>query len=148
MAYPYYPQQPYPQMPYNQANYNAYSPQPMMEPMTVNRGQTGLLGRAVSSVEEAKAVPSDLNGNPMYFPDLAHNAIHMKVFNPQTGAGDFYTFQLNRGETSTASRPMSAAKQVKYALADDVEAIRTEVAGIRDDMNRMMFSNQEAVTDD
>lgn len=116
MAYPYnnYPMQGYPMPTYpGQA-------QPMMESM--RQPQPTLLGRAVSDIAEARAVPSDLNGQPMFFPDLSHNAVHMKVFNPQTGAGDFYTFTLQQNGPQAAQKAVQrpAAAQARYAMADDV----------------------------
>lgn len=108
-----------------------------------------LLGRAVSDIAEARAVPSDLNGQPMFFPDLSHNAIHMKVFNPQTGAGDFYTFTLSQPAAQAAQKPVQrpAAAQVRYALAEDVEAIQGQIQGIRDDVSRLMGKAQEVTGD-
>lgn len=53
-----------------------------------------LLGRPVSSREEFLAVPTDLYGNPMYFPDLRDGVIYYKRLNPNTGEselGAFYT---------------------------------------------------------
>ena len=93
MAYPYYSMPVYPGQ-----------TQPMMDNLAQLRQnqQPMLLGRAVSDETEARAVPSDLSGQPMFFPDLSHNAVHMKVFNPQTGGGDFYTFRLNQ----TVAQPM------------------------------------------
>lgn len=133
MAYPYnnYPMQGY-QMPVYPGQ-----PQPMMESM--RQSQPTLLGRAVSDIAEARAVPSDLNGQPMFFPDLSHNAVHMKVFNPQTGAGDFYTFVLQQ-PGAQASKPVQrpAAAQARYALAEDVEALQGQIQGIRDDVSRLM----------
>lgn len=100
-----------------------------MEQMRQNQIQQPiLLGRAVSDIAEARAVPSDLNGQPMFFPDLSHNQIHMKVFNPSTGAGDFYTFTL-QNNAQAAQKPVQrpAAAQVRYALADDVEALQNQI---------------------
>ena len=138
MAYPYgqYPMQGY-QMP-------AYpgQPQPMMDGMRQSAApQTPmLLGRAVSDIAEARAVPSDLGGQPMFFPDLSHNAVHMKVFNPQTGAGDFYTFVLQQTGPQAAQKAVQrpAAAQQRYALAEDLEALQGQIQGIRDDVSRLM----------
>lgn len=127
--------------------------QPMMDnlaqlrqqQMQPQQQQPMLLGRAVSDIAEARAVPSDLSGQPMFFPDLSHNAIHMKVFNPQTGAGDFYTFNLAQPASQAAQKPVQrpAAAQVRYALAEDVEAIQGQIQGIRDDVSRLMGRDPE-----
>ncbi len=144
-AYPYY--QPAMQ-PVYQPMYPGQQP-PMMDNLaqlrqqgqmqSMQAQQPMLLGRAVSDVAEARAVPSDLNGQPMFFPDLSHNAIHMKIFNPQTGAGDFYTFNLAQPAQAEA-KPMQrpAAAQQRYALAEDVDALRSEISTIRSDMAQMI----------
>lgn len=147
MPYPYY--QPAVQ-PMYQPMYQAQQP-PMMDNLAQLRQQGQmqgmqaqqpvLLGRAVSDVAEARAVPSDLNGQPMFFPDLSHNAIHMKIFNPQTGAGDFYTFNLAQpaqAEAKPMQRPAIAQQQARYALAEDVDALRNEISTIRGDMTQLM----------
>ena len=135
-----------------------YQPQqPMMDNLAQLRQnqmqpQNTLLGRVVSDVAEARAVPSDLNGQPMFFPDLAHNAIHMKVFNPATGVGDFYTFQLvqngQQGAQKAVQRP--AAAQVRYATEEDVQALQGQITGIREDLNKVLAKpqQQEAMSDD
>lgn len=113
--------------------------------------QPCLLGRAVSSVEEARAVPSDLSGLPMFFPDLSHNQIHMKIFNPNTGAGDFYTFFLpppqnqQSAQAAQIALQQPAAAQMRYALADDVDAMRGEIQAIRADVNRTMQEVRRSV---
>lgn len=146
----YYPMQGY-QMPVYPGQ-----AQPMMDSMAQMRQQQMqpqqqpiLLGRAVSDIAEARAVPSDLSGQPMFFPDLSHNAIHLKVFNPQTGAGDFYTFNLAQPAAAAAQKPVQrpAAAQVRYALAEDVEAIQGQIQGIRDDVSRLMGRDPEVKHD-
>lgn len=144
--------------------YNNYYPMPGYQPMYSGQAQMDmqsmrqnqmtppqqpmLLGRAVSDIAEARAVPSDLNGQPMFFPDLSHNAIHMKVFNPNTGAGDFYTFNLAQSGPQAAQKPVQrpAAAQVRYATADDVDMLQSQIQGLRDDVSRLM--GQEAHSDD
>lgn len=133
MAYNYYPMsgyQPMPVYPGQAQPMDATRPTQVQAPQ-----QPMLLGRAVSDIAEARAVPSDLSGQPMFFPDLAHNAVHMKVFNPQTGAGDFYTFTLPQAQAKAPARPAAA---VRYALADDVEAMQAQLQGLRDDVSRLM----------
>lgn len=134
MAYPYQ----YPMTGYQMPVYPG-QPQPMQDGMRQagQMQQPMLLGRAVSDIAEARAVPSDLSGQPMFFPDLSHNAVHMKVFNPQTGAGDFYTFSLPSA-TSQASKPIRPAAAQRYAMADDVEALQAQVQGLREDVSRLM----------
>ena len=43
--------------------------------------QTGLKGRLVSSLEEARATSIDFDGSIFYFPDLANKRIYTKQIN-------------------------------------------------------------------
>ena len=45
-----------------------------------NTPPTGLKGRPVSSIEEARAIAIDFDGVINYFPDLANNRIYTKQF--------------------------------------------------------------------
>ena len=67
--YNYYPQQ-QAQVPRQQMNYNFAQP-----PVT------GLKGRPVSSIEEARATSIDFDGSVFYFPDLANQRIYTKQIN-------------------------------------------------------------------
>lgn len=72
-------------------NYNNYYPQqtqvPQQQPiyqMPVYRQgppQTGLKGRLVTSLEEARATSIDFDGSVFYFPDLANKRIYTKQIN-------------------------------------------------------------------
>ena len=71
--YNYYPQQ-------NQVTQQ----QPMYQQAPVFRQgppQTGLKGRLVSSLEEARATSIDFDGSVFYFPDLANKRIYTKQIN-------------------------------------------------------------------
>lgn len=71
--YNYYPQQ----------NQVAQS-QPVYQQVPIYRQgppQTGLKGRLVSSLEEARATSIDFDGSVFYFPDLANKRIYTKQIN-------------------------------------------------------------------
>ena len=71
------------------SNYNYYPQQSQVAqqpsyPMTSYRQgppQTGLKGRLVSSLEEARATSIDFDGSVFYFPDLANKRIYTKQIN-------------------------------------------------------------------
>lgn len=112
MPYQYVPQQPY----YQQM----YQPQqmPQIQPAQAPVSQNpGLLGRIVTSKEEALGVPVDFNGSPMFFPDLAHGLIYVKQFNPGTGSSDIREFRISEEKQPEA--------QV-FATAADLDALREE----------------------
>lgn len=72
-------------------NYNNYYPQqtqvtqqqPMYQMPVYRQGppQTGLKGRLVTSLEEARATSIDFDGSVFYFPDLANKRIYTKQIN-------------------------------------------------------------------
>ena len=73
------------------SNYNYYpqqnqvaQQQPVYQQVPVYRQgppQTGLKGRLVSSLEEARATSIDFDGSVFYFPDLANKRIYTKQIN-------------------------------------------------------------------
>ena len=72
-------------------NYNNYYPQqtqvtqqqPIYQMPVYRQGppQTGLKGRLVTSLEEARATSIDFDGSVFYFPDLANKRIYTKQIN-------------------------------------------------------------------
>lgn len=72
-------------------NYNNYYPQqtqvtqqqPIYQIPVYRQGppQTGLKGRLVASLEEARATSIDFDGSVFYFPDLANKRIYTKQIN-------------------------------------------------------------------
>ena len=68
-----------------QNNYGYYptAPQATQMPPAQPRYQvyTGLKGRPVSSIEEARAMSIDFDGSVFYFPDLANKRIYTKQIN-------------------------------------------------------------------
>ena len=82
--YNYYPQQ-------TQVNQQ----QPLYQ-MPVYRSaplSTGLKGRLVSSLEEARATSIDFDGSVFYFPDLANRRIYTKQINID-GTASLYVYEL------------------------------------------------------
>lgn len=73
------------------SNYNCYpqqnqvtQQQPVYQQVPIYRQgppQTGLKGRLVSSLEEARATSIDFDGSVFYFPDLANKRIYTKQIN-------------------------------------------------------------------
>ena len=85
-------------------NYNYYPQQtqqvrPVMTQQPyqpyVQSGQlpTGLKGRLVSSLEEARATSIDFDGSVFYFPDLANKRIYTKQINID-GTASLYVYEL------------------------------------------------------
>ena len=84
-------------------NYNNYYPQqtqvtqqqPIYQMPVYRQGppQTGLKGRLVSSLEEARATSIDFDGSVFYFPDLANRRIYTKQINID-GTASLYVYEL------------------------------------------------------
>ena len=55
--------------------------------------QTGLKGRPVASIEEARCAPIDFDGSTFFFPDLANQRIYTKQIN-MDGTSSFNMYQL------------------------------------------------------
>lgn len=74
--YNYYPQQP-------QQTQQIPQQQPMYQMPYLRQApsQTGLKGRLVASLEEARATSIDFDGSVFYFPDLANKRIYTKQIN-------------------------------------------------------------------
>lgn len=78
--------------------------------------QPMLLGCMVSSREEAAGVPVDFNGRPMVFPDLGHERVFVKMFNPNTGSSVINEYRL-----------VPEAPPVTYATSSEVEELRNMI---------------------
>ena len=84
-------------------NYNNYYPQqtqvtqqqPIYQMPVYRQGppQTGLKGRWVTSLEEARATSIDFDGSVFYFPDLANKRIYTKQINID-GTASLYVYEL------------------------------------------------------
>lgn len=82
--YNFYPQQTQvtPQQPVYQSPYLRQAPP-----------QTGLKGRLVASLEEARATSIDFDGSVFYFPDLANKRIYTKQIN-MDGTASLCVYEL------------------------------------------------------
>ncbi len=103
--------------------------QPRMDyfqPAQVQQG--GIQARAVTGREEAVAA-AVFPGSPVLFLDRVHGAVYYKAIDPQTGAAEFVDFAVAR-----PTQPMQpqAAPAPQYATIADIEAIRDEMAALRD----------------
>lgn len=118
MAYPdYYPQPGQ----YAPTSYPpAMQPQPMQRPVQMRGGE--FICRAVGSPQEAQQIPVDYTA-PMLLPDLEHDAIYLKVFNPATGSS-----------VLTAFLRQQPAPPVEYATTQALEDLRAEVERLRGEL--------------
>ncbi len=114
---PYFNQQPY--------NFGAYggASAPPASPTPQANAQPGMiLGRMVTSREEAVAIPADFQGNPIVMPDFAHGKIYVKFFNMNDGTSSVVDFTAPKAEKQAAPQ---------YATMEDISQLRDEIAALR-----------------
>ena len=84
--------------------------------------QGGLQARPVTGREEAVAA-TVFPGSPVLFLDRSHGAVYYKAVDPNTNAVEFVDFAVTQPVQQTVPQ---------YATLADIEAIRGEMAQIRD----------------
>lgn len=97
-----------------------------MTPPQFQNAQTTLHGQIqgafsvqpVTSREEALAVIADPMSPGVLLPDLAHGAVYIKRFNPNTGISDFGEFRL--------TQPTPPEAPPEYVTRTDLEAALTQ----------------------
>ena len=95
-----------------QNNYNGYYTPPL-----VQNKPTGLKGRPVSSLEEARAAAVDFDGSISYFPDLASNKIYTKQINVDgTASLKMYEF-----------KEIPTVEQSTYVTKKEFDSTLTEI---------------------
>lgn len=102
--------------------------------------QPNFFCRPVASKEEALGVPVDFMGQPMFFPDLAHNVVYMKRFNTTTGAADIYEFR-GQQEQSSAPTPSFVPLYEFNAMKDTIDQLKAEIEKLKKPANRTVKKN-------
>lgn len=150
------------QNPYNGYNGVAYNPTPSFIPQNYNpmpQAQAGymnapvqpqqglqgqgaqpmvLLGRMVTSKEEALGVPVDFSGNPMYFP-TGQGVIYSKKFNMQTGSSDFDVYVKVNPQNQEQQNVQSVQEQSvpSFASAKDVKELQDKIASLEQEIEEL-----------
>lgn len=100
-------------------------------PYQAQMQQPVISGRPVSSREEAQAIPMDYSAGAMYMPDLPHGVIYAKIVNNATGEAPLITFRIAKDEPK--------AEAGGYATIAEVEALRNEIARMREEIQNAYF---------
>lgn len=118
------------------------APQPMPVQPTPQNGYNrpnALLGWPVGSKEEALAAPTDLSGQPMYFPDRAHGAVYFKQLDFQTGASaqDVYynaaAWQAMQAQLQQVAQPALAAQPAgQYVPIERFDALAKRLSELEE----------------
>lgn len=105
-------------------NYNYYPQQTQQPQMSVAQQsrQTGLKGRPVSSIEEARASVVDFDGTIFYFPDLANKCIYTKQIN-MDGTATLNLYELKQ-------IPVSRETNDNFVTRDEFETAINQLKAV------------------
>lgn len=115
--YNFYPQQTQvtPQQPVYQSPYLRQAP-----------SQTGLKGRLVASLEEARATSIDFDGSVFYFPDLANKRIYTKQIN-MDGTATLCVYELREMPIQREESAFVPSVE-KFVTREEFERVLQELA--------------------
>lgn len=103
-----------------QNNYSYYPQTPQNQNMRFP-AYTGLKGRPVSSIEEARAQSIDFDGSVFYFPDIANKRIYTKQINLDG------TASLNMYELKEIPVTPSVVNNANYITREEFEQVISEL---------------------
>ena len=105
-------------------NYNYYPQQTQQPqiPVAQQSRQTGLKGRPVSSIEEARASVVDFDGTIFYFPDLANKCIYTKQIN-MDGTATLNLYELKQ-------IPISRETNDNFVTRDEFETAINQLKAV------------------
>lgn len=87
--------------------------------------------RPVTSIEEARSVAADFQGNLMLFPDIMHGRIYLKRWNFNTGQAEFYEYAPVQPVQPTQDVQQqdndTIPEQPSYATVESVNGIQEYV---------------------
>lgn len=92
--------------------------------------QTGIKGRPVTSIDEAKAAQIDLDGTMTYFPSLGENKIYVKSIG-YDGLPVFNVYQL---VDAKQNQPLYADNSTVMALQQRVDNLERLIKGVNNNV--------------
>lgn len=132
--YPQYNYQPQPvgYQPQMQPMYQQYQqPAPMQQ-----QPQEQFFCRPVASADEARGIPVDFSGRPMFFPHLNAGRIYLKVFDTGNGSAIFREFRMVEPEAE-------AQQGVAFAPMSELEGLRAMVVELQNELRAMKASKRK-----
>ena len=118
--YNYYPQQQTQQVTQQQPMYQMPSYLRQAPP------QTGLKGRLVASLEEARATSIDFDGSVFYFPDLANKRIYTKQIN-MDGTASLCIYELREMPIEKEIESVVVSSVEKFVTRDEFEQVLAQL---------------------
>lgn len=131
--------------------------QPQMQPMyqqyqqyqqpapVQQQTQEQFFCRPVASADEARGIPVDFSGRPMFFPHLNAGRIYLKVFDTGNGSAIFREFRMVEPDAE-------AQQSVAFAPMSELEGLRAMVVELQNELRAMKASKrknaQEAMEND
>lgn len=133
----------------NYPQYN-YQPQqmgyqPQMQPMYQQYQQPATMQqqpqeqffcRPVASADEARGIPVDFSGRPMFFPHLNAGRIYLKVFDTGNGSAIFREFRMVEPDAEAQSG-------VAFAPMSELEGLRAMVVELQNELRAMKASKRK-----
>lgn len=116
------------QMPYQQIQPYYQPPYPVQQPQ---QQPADLVCRMVASAEEARGVPVDFSGKPMFFPHLSAGKIYVKAFDPGSGSAVFREFWLHDEAEPAQPQDPPAPMSAVQALEQTIEELRGEIKALK-----------------
>lgn len=95
-----------------------YTPPQQMQPQQMT---PAFACHPVTSREEAVAAQTDYFSAGLVMPDLSHSMVYLKRFNQQTGASDFYEFQL-------MTQAKEEKQEVQYVTVEEFQKFQKELS--------------------
>ena len=118
----------------NMQNYPANIPNP--QPIQQMNNSVGFLkGRAVTSIDEAKASMIDLDGSLYIFTDIANKRIYTKQIN-NNGVAELKIYELSENE-------MPAPQMIP--LNNEMEELKTRIAFLEQQMHNFKSNEKEVI---
>lgn len=125
-----------------QPSYPQYQPSYQQVPQSYIQNYTqpsGIKGRPVTSIDEAKAAQIDLDGTLTYFPSIAENKIYVKSI----GFDGLPVFNVYQLVDNQPTQPTYADNNTVIALQKRVEQLESLVKGVTNNVQ----SNADNATD-
>ena len=92
--------------------------------------------RPVASADEARGIPVDFSGRPMFFPHLNAGRIYLKVFDTGNGSAIFREFRMVEPEAEAQSG-------VAFAPMSELEGLRAMVVELQNELRAMKASKRK-----
>lgn len=103
-----------------------YIPQPQMAQPAPQTGQSGMIMRPVTSINEASVFQVPFDGSTSWFYDTSGDKLYSKTFDFQTGTAPIITYVREQ-----------PAPAVQYVTVEVIQELMQEIQDLKDEMDRL-----------